>query len=592
MRWFKDIKIGYKMAIGFGLCLFLTVVIGAIGISRMSQLNHATKQIGEDALAGQCALYNMVNAGKQIRLLEYELRDNAGSSKTAISADIQTQVAAFNHAFDNYAKSVMAGEDAANTEELKRRWTAFIAVHDSGSATTLNQVYSKSLQDVVDQLNKMSDWNFKHGAELTSNASNAYSEGKKSIIIALVIAIALGTFVCRFISHTITEALKQISARFTSLNAICLANLNHAVKALAAGDLTSDIPTGTKLLEINSKDELGLMGEQINHFITTMQGTIFAYLEAQKSLNQLVGQAQRAADSIATGSNEVSIGNIDLSERTAEQASSLEETAASMEEMTATVKQNADNARQANQLAAQARAVAEEGGSVVHSAVASINEVSAASQRIADIITVIDEIAFQTNLLALNAAVEAARVGEQGRGFAVVAAEVRSLAGRSATAAKEIKNLVADTVAKVEKGSAQVYRSGATLEEIVLSVKKVADVIAEISAASQEQSAGIGQVNKAIMQMDEITQQNAALVEETTAASQSIAIQAQALQSLVAQFKLDASAAGTASAAVAPPVATAATGTYGGARRPLISSVRPAPKLTLSDMDDSSFDEF
>jgi methyl-accepting chemotaxis protein len=264
-----------------------------------------------------------------------------------------------------------------------------------------------------------------------------------------------------------------------------------------------------------------------------------------QTMSDLISQIKVAAADVHRGAEEISVGNVNLSQRTEEQAASLEETASSMEEMTTTVKQNADNASQASQLAVAARDKAELGGSVVGSAVRAMSEINDSSKKIADIIGVIDEIAFQTNLLALNAAVEAARAGEQGRGFAVVATEVRSLAGRSATAAKEIKGLIQDSVRKVTEGSALVTQSGQTLELIVASIKKVADIVGEIAAASREQSAGIEQVNKAVMQMDEMTQQNAALVEESTAASQSMATQARALSQTMERYRVDESASNT-----------------------------------------------
>ena len=243
------------------------------------------------------------------------------------------------------------------------------------------------------------------------------------------------------------------------------------------------------------------------------------------NMAEVVSKVKTVAAEVHRGADEISTGNANLSQRTEEQSSSLEETASSMEEMTTTVKQNADNAGQANQLAMAARDQAEKGGAVVNQAVKAMSDINDASKKIADIIGVIDDIAFQTNLLALNAAVEAARAGEQGRGFAVVASEVRSLAGRSATAAKEIKELIQDSVRKVEDGSVLVTQSGQTLEKIVASVKKVSDIVAEIAAASREQSSGIEQVNRAVMQMDELTQQNAARVEQATAASQAMAEQ-------------------------------------------------------------------
>jgi len=254
------------------------------------------------------------------------------------------------------------------------------------------------------------------------------------------------------------------------------------------------------------------------------------------NLRNMVGDIRESSSQIASAAGEISQGNTDLSQRTEEQAASLEETASSMEELTSTVKQNADNSRQANTLAAGAREQAEEGGKVIESTISAMTEINTSSNKIEDIISVIDEIAFQTNLLALNAAVEAARAGEQGRGFAVVASEVRSLAQRSAAAAKEIKVLIKDSVEKVDEGSRLVDESGRTLSNIVNSVKKVSDIIAEIAAASAEQSSGIEQVNKAIMQLDEVTQQNAALVEEAAAASESMDEQAKNMNNLMAFF--------------------------------------------------------
>ncbi len=275
------------------------------------------------------------------------------------------------------------------------------------------------------------------------------------------------------------------------------------------------------------------------------------------NLAEIVSHVQKAAREISLGAEEITTGNTNLSSRTEEQSSSLEETASSMEEMTTTVKQNADNAAQANQLALAARDQAEQGVAVVDKAVGAMAGIDESAQKIADIIGVIDEIAFQTNLLALNAAVEAARAGEQGRGFAVVASEVRNLAGRSATAAKEIKSLIQDSVAKVADGSQLVTHSGQTLGEIVLSVKKVSDIVAEIAAASREQSVGIEQVNRAVMQMDQITQQNAALVEETISASQVMSGQVRDLNATLARFRLVGSAVAPqgAVAAAAPTAA-------------------------------------
>jgi methyl-accepting chemotaxis protein len=303
------------------------------------------------------------------------------------------------------------------------------------------------------------------------------------------------------------------------------------IGAASQGDLTRRLDTRM------DSPELRAMAEGINSLLESMAGLVHG-------VKATAGDVNRSAE-------EISAGNANLTRRTEEQSASLEETASSMEEMTTTVKQNADNAAQASQLALAARDQAERGGVVVNQAVAAMSDIKQSSKRIADIIGVIDEIAFQTNLLALNAAVEAARAGEQGRGFAVVASEVRSLAGRSATAAKEIKGLIQDSVRKVEDGSARVTQSGQTLEEIVASVKKVSDIVAEIAAASREQSAGIEQVNRAVMQMDQLTQQNAALVEEATAAAQSMAGQARELSEAVGRYRTvhDASLASRPAAA-------------------------------------------
>jgi methyl-accepting chemotaxis protein len=288
---------------------------------------------------------------------------------------------------------------------------------------------------------------------------------------------------------------------------------------------------------------------------------LFAMKTMRDDLAGIVGQVRSGTDTIATASGQIASGNLDLSSRTEQQASSLEETASSMEELTSTVKQNADNARQARQLALTASNVASEGGTVVAQVVETMGAIDASSRKIVDIISVIDGIAFQTNILALNAAVEAARAGEQGRGFAVVATEVRSLAQKSAAAAREIKTLIGDSVEKVENGGRLVAQAGATMQEVVASVQRVTDIMAEISAASNEQSAGIEQVNQAIAQMDQVTQQNAALVEEAAAAAGSMQEQAASLSQVVSIFRL-AGSTGAATAvnaaksvkAVAPPI--------------------------------------
>ncbi|WP_460566434.1 methyl-accepting chemotaxis protein [Hydrogenophaga aquatica] len=296
------------------------------------------------------------------------------------------------------------------------------------------------------------------------------------------------------------------------------ADVAQVASAIAAGDLTSHIDTSR-----------------------ARQGSVVhAMSQMQDSLRQVVGTVRSSSDSIATGAGQIATGNADLSQRTEEQASNLEETAASMEELSSTVRTNSDTAQQAAQLAQSASGVAVKGGEVVDQVVSMMEQINESSRKIADIIGVIDGIAFQTNILALNAAVEAARAGEQGRGFAVVASEVRSLASRSAEAAKEIKALITDSVQQVETGTQLVDAAGSTMEEIVTQVKRVADLIAEINAASQEQTSGIDQINNAVMQLDQVTQQNAALVEQSAAAADSLNQQARQLVHAVAVFKLQA----------------------------------------------------
>jgi methyl-accepting chemotaxis protein len=299
---------------------------------------------------------------------------------------------------------------------------------------------------------------------------------------------------------------------------------------IAHGDLGSRI-------EIGTSDELGKV-------LTSLS-------EMDAKLAGIVTEVRNGADSVSVAAREIAAGNDDLSQRTQQQASSLEETASSMEEMTATVRQNAENASQANQLARGAREQAERGGEVVSKAVSAMAAINESSRKIADIIGVIDEIAFQTNLLALNAAVEAARAGEQGRGFAVVASEVRNLAQRSAGAAKEIKALIGDSVEKVGVGTSLVDESGRTLAQIMESVKKVTDIVGEIAAANQEQTGGIDQVNRAVMSMDEMTQQNAALVEEAAAASRAMQDQAETLARQIGFFRVNGDGARAAAAPVA-----------------------------------------
>ncbi|MFT5961086.1 MAG: methyl-accepting chemotaxis protein, partial [Burkholderiaceae bacterium] len=334
------------------------------------------------------------------------------------------------------------------------------------------------------------------------DSRSAYLSARNLMLGLAAIALMLTLFISVTITRSIVRPLRA---------AVTIA------RRVADGDLTAEIT-------VRSTDETGALMQSLK----TMSD----------SLISTITQLRHGSDTIAVATREIASGNADLSSRTESQASSLEQTASSMEELTATVRQNADNARQANQLVISASDFAIKGGGVVNQVVATMSSIKESSNKIVDIIGVIDSIAFQTNILALNAAVEAARAGEQGRGFAVVASEVRSLAQRSASAAREIKSLIADTVGKVDTGSKLVDDAGQTMHQIVSSVKHVADIMSEITAASQEQSAGITEVNQAISQMDEMTQQNSALVEQAAAAAESLQGEAVALTRAVAIFRL------------------------------------------------------
>ncbi|UDG77772.1 Tar ligand binding domain-containing protein [Achromobacter sp. 77] len=371
----------------------------------------------------------------------------------------------------------------------------YLDLNDAGGAA--NTAFRTAVDNVLQFTDTRTD-------ELIAQAEADHNISRTVTIVMLAIALVLALGCWIFISRTVLRPLHEAGDHF---------------EKISAGDFTGRI-------EVRSTNEIGHLFGAIKRM--------------QESLTRTVASVRRGVEEINLGAREISAGNTDLSSRTEQQAASLEETAASMEELASTVKQNADNARQANQLAASASDVAERGGSAVSEVVNTMQEISASSRKISEIVSVIDGIAFQTNILALNAAVEAARAGEQGKGFAVVAGEVRSLAQRSAQAAKEIKGLIEDSVTKVGAGSQQVERAGSTMQEIVASVKRVTDIMGEISAASEEQSSGIDQVNRAVSQMDEVTQQNAALVEEAAAAAGSLQEQAQRLAEAVSVFKINA----------------------------------------------------
>jgi methyl-accepting chemotaxis protein len=615
MRWFGNLKTAHKLAIGFGLCLVSAMSLGVVALVRMSEMDRGTKQIIDDALDGTQGIGLIGNDVRQFRIDEYR---HLLSTDKAEEDDLEAQMKAISDRIaqevEDYKKTAFLPEDIAHANALEPAWNAYLARHDEVIAishrndaaafkdgeTVMNE-RNAAYESLTDLMDKTALWNQDQGKRLAASSSAAYGSGRAVEIVTMLIVLFLGIAMSMMVTRFVTSALTQISDRLRSLSDRCLANLSGGVDALAKGDLTYKVVTETRELTIETREEFGALAQTVNAMIGRTQKTVDAFEAAQAALSKLLAQVLGGANSIAVSSDEVSAGNQDLSQRTEAQASSLEETAASMEEMTSTVKQNADNARQANQLAAQACELAEKGRGVVNDAVAAMDEINDGSKRIAEIISVIDEIAFQTNLLALNASVEAARVGEQGRGFAVVAAEVRNLAGRSATAAKEIKSLVSDTGRKVQLGSELVNQSGQQLAEIVGSVNRVADIIGEISGASVEQSAGIEQVNKAVMQMDQMTQQNAALVEEAAATSASMAQLAKDLQVVCARFQIDrvylAELPQTPAhtSAFTALQAAKATGTDGAPGRWSASRKSPArtnTKLQLLSHKNDGFEEF
>ncbi len=527
----KNLKISTRLLILISLLSLMLISIGALGLVGIGKSNDALKTVYEDrtVAVGQIAGINRLNLLNRLAIAN-SLLDPTPEEIAKDTATVDTNIATVTKVWDAYMATALTTDEARIAKQLAEDRALFVqdglrpavvALRANDTATAHRLVIEKirplyiPVGAGIDALMKLQ----LDVAQAEYNAALArYSTLRLwailSIVSGVLFAIGFGLLLIRGISRSLKEAL----------------DVAHAV---AQGDLSHPI-------HLDSRDEVG----QVLHALSAMQ----------TSLAQVVTTVRQGSEGVATASAQIASGNHDLSARTESQASALEQTAASMEQLSATVKQNADSAHQANQLAMSASTTAIQGGEVVSQVVETMKHINDSSKRISDIISVIEGIAFQTNILALNAAVEAARAGEQGRGFAVVASEVRSLAGRSADAAKEIKSLIHASVERVAEGTTLVDLAGSTMTEVVSGIKRVTDLMGEISAASREQSLGVSQVGEAVTQMDQVTQQNAALVEEMAAAASSLKSQAQDLVGTVAVFKLNSGAVFVAR--VVPPTAS------------------------------------
>ena len=528
-------RLGSGFAIVVGIFAFILLIVGM----SLSQLTRDVRQINEESLPYVLVVDEMNLSRSEVQQF---LTDVSATHERAGFAEAEAAVNRFRSGAEKFRQMYQRENDAQSLKQIESIETNFNKFYDSGKV--MAEAYITKGVDAGNMLMKGSDSvpGFDRNSDIIAADLNKFREqqvAEANTITALTLSNAKTTMSTMIAGGLIAAFLAAIFSVWAvrSITKPMLEALKLA-RAVAEGDLSMKI-------EVKSTDEIGQL--------------LQALKDMDNSLIGIVGSVRSSTESINTSSDELAQSDADLSQRTEEQASSLEETASSMEELTSTVRQNADNAKQASQLAANASDIAVKGGKVVDDVVLTMASISESSKKIVDIISVIEGIAFQTNILALNAAVEAARAGEQGRGFAVVAGEVRNLAQRSAAAAKEIKTLIGDSVGKVEIGSKQVDQAGATMNEIVHAVKHVTDIMAEIAAASNEQSAGIDQVNQAITQMDEVTQQNAAMVEEAAAAAEAMHRQAEMLMNAVSIFKLETGTAhaqlAAAKVAVVLPVA-------------------------------------
>ena len=515
MSLFRNLRLSAKLGFGFGLLLTIMLGLGIFSISKLETVNGTAEEMEQVWVPALRMVGTMDAAISDFRVAELQHILSAEPQDMAeFEGNMNKQAALFESNFATYDPTIQSESERAVYEELRQVWKNYLAVHDkiialsrdnrTDNALALirgeSRAYSRKSGELMQ---KLVDINVDGAKAASALGARVHADSRTWIISIIVGGVLLGILAAWAITSSIVSPLRR---------AVSVA------ESVAAGDLTQDV-------QVDSKDETG----QLLQALKTMNA----------SLVEIVGSIRNGVETIGSASGQIATGNADLSQRTEEQASNLEETAASMEELTSTVKQNADNAKQANVLAQGASDVAVRGGQVVSQVVDTMATINESSKKIVDIISVIDGIAFQTNILALNAAVEAARAGEQGRGFAVVAGEVRSLAQRSAGAAKEIKELIGASVENVSSGTRLVDQAGTTMQEIVASIRRVTDIIGEITAASLEQSSGIEQVNQAVTQMDQVTQQNAALVEEAAAAAESLQDQAVELEQTVAVFRLD-----------------------------------------------------
>ena len=514
--------IGKRLAIGFGAVLALMAVLAGLAIHRVGQIDNILIHINDVNNVKQRYAINFRGSvhDRSIALRDVVLASSADATRPHVElirkldADYQKSAGPLDALFAGRSNILPEEKQAlAVIKDVEQRTQPLIAKvialrqadNAAEAAALLDKQAAPAFVEWLASVNRLIDLEEKLNNDAAAEARALSGSFLAWMLVLLAIAVGAGSVAAWAISRGL---LRQLGGQPDYAVAIA--------GAIAAGDLSVPIDT-------RAGDKSSLL---------------FAMKGMRDSLVNIVSQVRAGTMTIANASTEITAGNHDLSARSERQAGTLEETASSMEELTGTVKQNADNARQANALAESASSVAQRGGAVVSQVVQTMASINASSKQIAEIIGVIDGIAFQTNILALNAAVEAARAGEQGRGFAVVAGEVRNLAQRSATAAREIKSLIGDSVAKVDDGARLVNEAGSTMEEIVSSVKRVTDIMAEISLASQEQSAGIEQVHRAIGQMDETTQQNASLVEQAGAAAAALQDEAQSLAQLVSIFRL------------------------------------------------------